>query len=72
MKFDEMNPAPPVTRTRLHKLLLDRVQRPAFDVPLDPSQRLSDQRQDEALDAEHENNACSGEERARGSCCAIQ
>ena len=66
MKFDEMNPAPPVTNTRFaSKLLLDRVQRPALDVALDAAERLADERQDESLDAEHENNACSGEQRAR-------
>ena len=37
MKFDEMNPAPPVTSTRLLKLQLlrDRVERPTFDLALD-------------------------------------
>src|SRR3954463_11922783 len=75
MKFEEMNPAPPVTSTRFRftlmrsrrayvsQLLLDRVQRPALDVALDPSQRLPDERQHESLDAEDENNACSGEQR---------
>ena len=65
MKFDEMNPAPPVTRTRLlTQLLLDRVERPALDVALDSAEVLADEREDEALDAEHEEHGDAAEERA--------
>src|SRR5947208_13281201 len=93
MKFDEMNPAPPVTRTRFvirgtacrcrdkgdagfacvpdrrtilsrsraehppqvaSELFVDRVQGAALHVALNPPEVLPDQREDESLDAEHE------------------
>src|SRR4051812_3821682 len=63
-----MNPAPPVTRTRFDftlELLIDRVEGPAFDPALDAPQILPDERQEEALDAEDEDDAGSGEERPR-------
>src|SRR5215216_4444270 len=67
MKFDEMNPAPPVTSTRftdaLLELLLDGVQRPAFDLALDSAQMLPDQREDEPLEAEHEEDEDAAEQR---------
>ena len=58
MKFEEMNPAPPVTSTRfapwrpetLAELALDRVQRPALDLALDAAEVLADEREDEPLD----------------------
>ena len=66
MKFDEMNPAPPVTRTRFaHSSSVDRVERPSFDLALDSAQVLADQREDEALDAEHEEDGDAAEQRAR-------
>src|SRR5471032_3109349 len=68
IKFDEMNPAPPVTRTRLltcSELLFDRVQGPAFDAALDPCKVLADQREDEALHTEHQNDPGTAEERPR-------
>src|ERR687884_682499 len=56
MKFDEMNPAPPVTSTRFGNsdLPVDRVQRSPLDVALDPTEVLADEREDEPLDPEHE------------------
>ena len=43
---------------------VDRVQGPAFDVALDSAQVLADEREDEALDAEHEQDRDAAEERA--------
>src|SRR5947209_6163595 len=67
MNADGMNPAPPVTNTRFadtgSDLLLDDVERTAFDVALDAAQILPDEREDEALDAEDEDYANAGEER---------
>ena len=57
MKFEEMNPAPPVTRTRFGsqlELAVDRVQGPPLHVALDSAEVLADEREDEALHAEHE------------------
>src|SRR5574340_657978 len=67
MKFDEMNPAPPVTSTRFNdsELLFDPVQRPTLDVALDPAERLADQREHEALHTEYEHDAGTGEQRPR-------
>src|SRR5881392_1122058 len=75
MKFDEMNPAPPVTSTffaigagtlasRL-ELAVDRVQRPSLDVPLDATEVLADEREDEALNAEDEQHRDAAEQRPR-------
>src|SRR5439155_3691770 len=62
-KFEEMKPAPPVTRMRLRlpgtaetyplQLAVNRVERPALDPALNPAEILADQRQDETLDSEH-------------------
>src|SRR5438046_739695 len=49
---------------RSSELPLDRVDRTALDVPLDPAQVLADESQDEALDAEHEEHGNAAEERA--------
>src|SRR5690242_8638775 len=70
MKFDGMKPAPPVTRTRFtltgrSKLSVDRVEGAPFDVPLDPSEIFTDERQDESLDPEHEQHRDPAEERPR-------
>src|SRR5579862_8237974 len=68
IRFDEMNPAPPVTRTRLltsSELLFDRVQGPAFDTTLDPGEVLADQREHEALHTEHCNDSGTSEQRPR-------
>ena len=57
--FEEMNPAPPVTRTRFTcstSSALDRVQRPALDLALDAAEVLADEREDEPLHAEHEDH----------------
>src|SRR5215207_4821024 len=72
MKFDEMNPAPPVTRTRISatapkatdsELLVDRVQGAALDVPLDAGEVLADQREDEALRTEHDEHRDAQQQR---------
>src|SRR4051812_40027524 len=47
------------------QLPVDRVQRTALDVALDPPQVLADQRQDEPLQAEDEDHRDAAEERAR-------
>src|SRR6266508_641106 len=78
MKLDGMNPAPPVTRTFLSvssvrrrrmcaggtllDLLVDRVQRPPLDLTLDPAQVLTDESEDESLDAEHEQDQRAAEQ----------
>src|SRR6516162_7532178 len=80
MTFDEMNPAPPVTRTRFGlpireestslELFLDGVERPSLDVPLDAPEVLADQGEDEPLEAEHEEDRDAAEERA-GEVCPV-
>src|SRR5215208_503983 len=47
----------------LPELPVDRVQRSAFHVALDPAEVLADQREDEPLHAEDEDDADSAEER---------
>ena len=58
MKFDEMNPAPPVTSTRFIRAPLSIVYSglPSTSRWMRPSV-LADQRQHEALDAEHARTA---------------
>src|SRR5476649_472850 len=68
IRFDEMKPAPPVTRTRLltcSELLFDRVQGPAFHTALDPGEVLADQREHEALHTEYQHDSGAAEERPR-------
>src|ERR1041385_8847967 len=71
--FDEMKPAPPVTRirftvcppSRLSELAFDVVQRPPFDVALDALQVLAHHRHQESLQAEDEQDEASQKEWAR-------
>src|SRR5215467_8837742 len=69
--FDEMKPAPPVTSIRFTvfppstELAFDVVQRPPFDVALDPLQILSHHGHQESLQAEDEQHEASQKERPR-------
>src|SRR5690348_12335904 len=71
--FDEMKPAPPVTSIRftvsppsgLTELAFDVVERPAFDVALDPLQVLAHHGHQESLQAEDEQDEASQKERPR-------
>src|SRR4249920_701277 len=73
--FDEMNPAPPVTSMRftvslavpsaLSQLSIDVVQRALLHVALDPLQVLAQHGHQEPLQAEHEEDEASQEERTR-------
>ena len=49
------------------QLALDRVQRPALDLALDPAEVLADEGEDEALHAEHEDHGRAEEAAGRGS-----
>src|SRR6478735_8709165 len=69
--FEEMNPAPPVTRIRLRstvplpQLPVDVVDRSAFDIALDALQILAQHGHQEALQTEHEQHEPSQEQRSR-------
>src|SRR6266542_2602605 len=53
-----------VLKCRYLELALDGVERPALDVALDAAEVLAHEREDEALDAEHEEHQDAKEERA--------